>query len=420
MTHPADTLHILCRAKRALRASLFLACALAGLTACEDDPGAAARTDGADNGKEATFLLYLVGQNNLSDELNDNINDLMTGYEASGANANVLVYADFNTAPELYLLEKDRQGNVRRKTLKTYPDQYSVDPEVMRTVLSDVFDNYPAARRGLTLSSHASGSLYGYPTVSKRAFGTEGNYTMNITDLREALSDCPRLDLVMFDACLMASAETAYELKDCARYLLAAPNIIPSPGFPYDSVFSDLVRMDSAGLTAAARGYMAHYHTDELWGQLVAISLTDLSRMDTLALYMDSLFQSPDVQAHPSTLDRNRLQRFEYGFQLYDFGEWVDSVGRGSPYLSKVRAALDRAIIYESHGAYASFTEYGQPIIPVKDGAFCGLNTYVPPLLPYYSEESQRTFFTTLRWYRDAGLWRSDAYNRYETQATGQ
>ena len=135
---------------------------------------------------------------------------------------------------------------------------------------------------------------------------------------------------------------------------------------------------------------------------------------------MDSLFQSPDVQAHPSTLDRNRLQRFEYGFQLYDFGEWVDSVGRGSPYLSKVRAALDRAIIYESHGAYASFTEYGQPIIPVKDGAFCGLNTYVPPLLPYYSEESQRTFFTTLRWYRDAGLWRSDAYNRYETQATGQ
>ena len=75
---------------------------------------------------------------------------------------------------------------------------------------------------------------------------------------------------------------------------------------------------------------------------------------------------------------------------------------------------------YESHGAYASFTEYGQPIIPVKDGAFCGLNTYVPPLLPYYSEESQRTFFTTLRWYRDAGLWRSDAYNRHETQATGQ
>lgn len=139
--------------------------------------------------------------------------------------------------------------------------------------------------------------------------------------------------------------------------------------------------------------------------------------MDTLAVYMDSLFQSPTVQACPEMLDRQRLQRMENGFTLYDFGEWVDSLGQDNPYVAKIHAVLDKAIVYEAHGEYASCSDYGGWLtIPIKEGAYCGLNTYVPTQYPMYLEGDQMTFFTTLQWYRDAGFWRSDFYNRFELQ----
>ena len=412
--------------KYLLKITTILCCAAAvAFLSCEDDIDLEDSQEQGTRGgaKEITYLLYMVGQNNLSAYLSQNIEWLMEGYKASNVDANVLVYADLNSSPELYLFEKDRNGNVQKTTVKTYPDQYSVDPEVMRSVLSEVFSKYPATRKGVTFSSHGSGSLYGSNTIKNRAFGTEGpwTYTMNVTDIRDALSGCPRLDMIMFDACLMASVETAYELKDCARYFLAAPNNVPATGVPYDKLLTNLLRMDAAGLSQAGKIYMDFYQTnlseEDEWNDFASISLTDLSCMDTLAVYMDSLFQSPTVQACPEMLDRQRLQRMENGFTLYDFGEWVDSLGQDNPYVAKIHAVLDKAIVYEAHGEYASCSDYGGWLtIPIKEGAYCGLNTYVPAQYPMYLEGDQMTFFTTLRWYRDAGFWRSDFYNRFELQ----
>ena len=49
--------------------------------------------------KDVTYLIYMVGQNDLSSLLNENIDDLMKGYAKSDANANVLVYADISSKP---------------------------------------------------------------------------------------------------------------------------------------------------------------------------------------------------------------------------------------------------------------------------------------------------------------------------------
>ena len=105
--------------------------------------------------------------------LNANISDMKIGYGKSDINANVLVYADISSVPTLYLIGKDNSGKVQQTTVKTYPDQYSVDPEVMKEVINDVFTLYPAERKGVAFSSHANGSLYTPNTVRKRAFGDE-------------------------------------------------------------------------------------------------------------------------------------------------------------------------------------------------------------------------------------------------------
>ena len=140
----------------------------------------------------------------------------------------------------------------------------------MKEVINDVFTLYPAERKGVAFSSHANGSLYTPNTVRKRAFGDEeSGYSMNITDIREALEGCPYMDVIMFDACLMANMETAYELKDRAHYFLAAPNSIPAEGFPYDKALPHLLKMDAAGLARAAQAYMKHFQ-NTMWSGMIS------------------------------------------------------------------------------------------------------------------------------------------------------
>ena len=399
--------------------ALMMGCVFA---ACEDDVDK--RGSDANRPKEATYLFYMVGQNNLEESLEANISDMKIGYGKTDINANVLVYADTSSMPTLSLIWKDNSGKVQQKTVETYPDQFSVDPEVMKKVIKDVFTRYPAERKGVTFSSHANGSLYTPNSVRKRAFGLEVNdSSMNITDMREALEGCPYLDVIMFDACMMANIETAYELKDQARYFLAAPNSIPIDGFPYDKALPHLLKMDEDGLVRAAQAYMEHFRNNDVeWDDFVSISVADLSQMNALALYMDSLFQDEAVRKHLMGVARDDLQMFEQPYKLYDYGEWVDSIGLSSPYVTKIRTALDEAVVYKEHNGYSSVNEYTEMLeIPIKDGAFSGMNTYVPPrasqLLHLGEDMLMMQFFTSLKWYRDAGFWRVPLYNMFEPDA---
>lgn len=387
------------------------------LTSCCDDgiPGEVP-SDKEEKQLTITYLLYMVGQNDLSSFLTENIKDLKAGFEKTDIKANILVYADISSTPELYLIQKDEKGVVTKNTVRTYPDQYSVDPRVMKSVINSVFQDYPGDLRAVTFSSHADGSLYTSGVV-KRSFGYEGSgYGMNITDLREALDGCPHMDLIMFDACMMASVETAYELKNNTHYLLAAPNSVPGEGCPYDKILPYILQMNEKGFVEVAKIYMDYFHHNSVkWDDFVSISLTDVTKLDSLSLYMDSLFQDKTVQEQARYVKRNQLQEYEIGYALYDFGNWVDSIGKNCPYLPKVKEYLDKAVVYKAHSDYSSVDDWGiNMLIPVDDEKFCGLNTYVPPSDNYKSEYYQRSFFTTLRWYRDAGLYRSSYYSYFE------
>ena len=121
-------------------------------------------------------------------------------------------------------------------------------------------------------------------------------------------------------------------------------------------------------------------------------------------------------------VDRDDLQMFEMGFELYDYGEWVDSIGLSSPYVPKIRSILDEAVVYKEHSDYSSVNDYtAMPEIPIKDGAFSGLSTYVPPealqLVQSGYDMLMMRFFTSLKWYRAAGFWRVPLYNIFEQDA---
>ena len=77
---------------------------------------------------------------------------------------------------------------------------------------------------------------------------------------------------------------------------------------------------------------------------------------------------------------------------------------------------------FKEHSDYSSVNDYtAMPEIPIKDGAFSGLSTYVPPealqLVQSGYDMLMMRFFTSLKWYRDAGFWRVPLYNIFEQDA---
>jgi len=100
-------------------------------------------------------------------------------------------------------------------------------------------EKYPAKHYIVLFSDHGAGFL--------GAEEDRGNL-MSMPTIREALEKVAektgkKPDIVAFDACLMAQAEVAYELKDSAKYLVASEEIIGGDGYPYQEI---LPRIDAA------------------------------------------------------------------------------------------------------------------------------------------------------------------------------
>ncbi|MCR5474600.1 MAG: peptidase C11 [Lachnospiraceae bacterium] len=138
-----------------------------------------------------------------------------------------------NTTNQIYqvkgggvkLLEKD-MGSVSMS-----------DPATLTTFIRYCNDNFPANRNELILWDHGSGSLSGYAYDEK--FPKSGS--MSLSGIKKAIADSQvKFDFVGFDACLMATVETALMLSDYADYMIASEETEPGVGWYYTNWLTKL------------------------------------------------------------------------------------------------------------------------------------------------------------------------------------
>ena len=67
-----------------------------------------------------------------------------------------------------------------------------------------------------------------------KSFAEDHGQEISLDGLRSAMSGLFHYDFILFDCCLMANVEMAFELWDCADYLLFSPTEILVDGFPYE------------------------------------------------------------------------------------------------------------------------------------------------------------------------------------------
>lgn len=263
---------------------------------------ACSRDDNNEETATRTVLVYIMGDNSLSDFSSSDISEMEAGMSNVDATKyNLLIYVDtYGSTPKLIKLDKNSSGKVIETVVKAYDEQTSTDETVMKSVFSSVFSAYPAESYGLVLWSHGEGWIPFSNSTSKaitsRWIGqdTNGGTTdnrLNISTLASVLSTAPHFDFVLFDACFMSSAEVLYDLRSYADYFIGSATEIPGPGAYYtDAVPAMFATSNDA--EKVADSYYNYYKnlyaagdnlSDDNWTAGVSITLVKANELENLA-----------------------------------------------------------------------------------------------------------------------------------------
>lgn len=167
------------------------------------------------------------------------------------------------------------------------------NPDTLSGYIKWCAKNYPASRYELILWDHGGGSVSGYGYDEK--FASSGS--MNLAGLDTALKAAGvKFDFIGFDACLMATVETALTMAQHADYLIASEETEPGVGWYYTdwlTAFGENTSMPTIQVGQKIIDSFVDTCAQKCRGQLTTLSIVDLAELehtlpDALAEFSDS------------------------------------------------------------------------------------------------------------------------------------
>ena len=254
---------------RAICIAVVLAIACVLLGGCAQGPS------------ERTLLIYLCGSN------------LETKQGLAGKNIDELLDADIPTGTRVVIqtggAQTWRSHNISSSKLQRYEvrdkqlrlleehDNASMgSTNTLKDFLVWGTKNYGSKENMLVVWDH------GGKSGNKICFDENFDYdALERTELSSALkgANLPfKFDLVVFDACFMATLENAAVMSDHARYLVASQELVPSSGIDYKALVQNMAKLDAKELgKSICNDYLAKSDAKNK-GAGAEISLIDLSQ----------------------------------------------------------------------------------------------------------------------------------------------
>ena len=167
------------------------------------------------------------------------------------------------------------------------------EPENLSEFIKYCNKNFPANRNNLIMWDHGGGSVSGYGYDETNAFGG----SMDLAEIDKALTDGGvKFDFVGFDACLMATAETALMLNDHADYMIASEETEPGIGWYYTNWLTKLGRNTSMPTVEIGKNIIDDFVdtcAKKCRGQKTTLSIIDLAEFsNTVPEKLNSFAQS--------------------------------------------------------------------------------------------------------------------------------
>ena len=393
---------------------------VAGACSSGDDDDDAADDDSSEeatgDGEGWTILQYQIGDTNLEPFLMVDVGEMGD----VGSNDNLTIRAlidraaDYGDDPVLGLegwvggkIVQVNSGSA--EVLDDLGDTDTGDPEVLQSFITDGIKDNPAAHYALVLSDHGSS----WPGVG----GDEGSQgdSLTVQEIHDAVSGAledtgvEKLDLLGFDACLMATYEVATNMAPLADRMVASSELEPGHGWDYhayQAVADDPnATADDLG-TAIVDGFRAQAQAEGTDAN-VTLALIDLTQMDVVdqaVADFTAALEDRGADVAPA-IGRVRPDSYSYGRSpdpsqdtfMTDLGDLAARIGNEALDVSAEADALQKAIndavVHKVSGPEAE--------------AFTGLSVYFPPqefFQPdYQSVETAGGWFDFLQSFYGAG-----------------
>ncbi len=244
-------------------------------------------TDIIGNGQdEVTLMIYLCGTD-LESRSKMATSDLQEMIAADIAdNVNVLVYTGGckRWQNNAFSSDKNQIWQVTSKGVtcleKNMGNVSMTDEDTLSEFIRWCAKRYPANRNMLVMWDHGSGSVKGFGYDEK--FASSGS--MDLAEIDKALKDGGvKFDFVGFDACLMATAETALMLTEHADYMIASEETEPGIGWYYTNWLTDL--SDNTSISTLELGKtiiddFVNTCASKCPGQATTLSIVDLAEYE--------------------------------------------------------------------------------------------------------------------------------------------
>jgi len=205
--------------------------------------GGTTTTDTTTSTAKYTVMVYMVGSDLESDD-NAGTTDLAEMMQV-GSTDNLKVIVTTGGA------NKDGWRTVKRRLINQGSETEISDlgnlnmgqPATLQDFIEWAVENYPADKYALIMWDHGAGAIGGEPY--NIAFGNDENNNdgLSLPEIRQALQSAytttgKKFDLIGFDACLMATLETASIMSSFGNDLVASEELEPGHGWDYAAILS--------------------------------------------------------------------------------------------------------------------------------------------------------------------------------------
>lgn len=398
--------------RKGLHLLFFLMLLPLGISCCDEE-----REGVFSEHPDRTILVYMIGDNNLWPFSDQNIGGMIEGMKNIHTTAHLLVYEDSNNHPPiLWEISRKENDSVYAEIEFEYEEQNSADPAVIKTVLNDAFRNFPSKEKGLILWSHGNGwlptggdSSYGFSRflsdiqrVRRKSIGPDKNEYLEIWDLRESLESTGLyFDFICFDACLMASVEVVYEMKDLTANFLASPTEIMGSGFPYSMMIPAMMKNEINYATLCDL-YMQYYdgRTANRCGSISWVQTAGLS--DLAETYRETIAGCNMSREQILACGMQQMGRLMYRSNgivkdytniFFDLRDWMLHLSQ-SP--ERIDELLRRIVAENLFTSKFGISINGGEIIDIN--RCCGLTVFIPEVC---HNQIFLTAYKKLRWYKD-------------------
>lgn len=217
--------------------------------------------------------------------------------------------------------------------------------------------HYKSDENILIFWNHGGGAISG--------FGKDENFdndTLLLSELKKGLKTSyenhkTKLDMIVFDACLMSSLETAYTIKDYSKYMVASEEFVLGYGLNYKSIIEKSQNRDIESL---GRLIVESYYKESVRknkDKIITMSLLNLGKVESLYdkfnLLLENSINEKDVNNLKEDILKGTIfggRTKEEGFSnMVDFLSLSKNIFKESDY-ENLEKLINEVVIYNRKG----------------------------------------------------------------------